>query len=291
MAEVGEPESPLRLSYIDCPPPSGTPSKGVICLIHGFPETSYQFRRVITPLSDAGYRVIAPDYRGAGLSSKPASGYTKSQMATDIRQLLEQLEITEQIWLLGHDIGGMIAYSFALHFPQLLAGVIWGECPIPGTSFYQESCNSLQLWHFVFHNVPDLPEALVSGKERLYLTHFYDKHSYNGSAITKEDVDFYVSQFEKPGAMRCGFELYRAFETDAEENRKHWESHGKCTVPTLALNGEKGFLIKQAGQMCAEAHDELKGNVGVENASHWVAEENPEGFVREVLAFVKQTTT
>lgn len=107
----------VTIHYIDCHAPAE--SKGTILLIHGFPETSYQFRHVITPLSDAGYRVIAPDYRGAGHSSHPRDGYTKVVMAGDIHTLLtKHLGITEPVHVVGHDIGGMIAHAYAASFPK-----------------------------------------------------------------------------------------------------------------------------------------------------------------------------
>lgn len=97
------------LAVITCPPPDGVDAKGVILLVHGFPQTSYQFRRVITPLADAGYHVIAPDYRGAGSSGKPWVGFTKDVMAKDLHTLVtKHFEIIEKIHLVGHDIGGMI---------------------------------------------------------------------------------------------------------------------------------------------------------------------------------------
>ena len=69
-------------------------------LIHGFPQRSYQFRCVVTPLSNAGYHVIAPDYRGAGESSKPADGFTKDVMAKDLHLLLEKLEVKEKVHMM-----------------------------------------------------------------------------------------------------------------------------------------------------------------------------------------------
>ena len=90
-------EDGVNLHYISCPSPEGTKSKGTVLLIHGFPQTSYQFRRVITPISDAGYHVIAPDYRGAGESSKPADGYTKDIMAQDLHTLLEKLGVERKV--------------------------------------------------------------------------------------------------------------------------------------------------------------------------------------------------
>ncbi|KAK3065667.1 hypothetical protein LTS18_002551, partial [Coniosporium uncinatum] len=78
---------PLRLYYTDTKPPTASSPKGTILLLHGFPQTSHQFRHVLSPLAAAGYRVLAPDYRGAGRSSKPpgdAPVYRKSVMAADM---------------------------------------------------------------------------------------------------------------------------------------------------------------------------------------------------------------
>ncbi|CAO1597180.1 hypothetical protein XANCAGTX0491_000999 [Xanthoria calcicola] len=84
--EQSDPE--IRIHYVEAKPAAGTPQKGTILLIHGFPETSYQFRHVLVPLSSAGYHAIAPDYRGAGSSSRPTTGYTKGVLATDLHDLL-----------------------------------------------------------------------------------------------------------------------------------------------------------------------------------------------------------
>lgn len=127
----------MSIFYIDSPA-QGT-EKGVLLLIHGFPETSYQFRHVITPLSERGYRVIAPDYRGAGYSSRTRGleGYRKSVLAADLVSLLDSLSINK-VHVIGHDIGGMVAHSFASRYPDRTRSVMWGECPQPGTKAYGE---------------------------------------------------------------------------------------------------------------------------------------------------------
>jgi pimeloyl-ACP methyl ester carboxylesterase len=111
-----------------------------LLLIHGFPETSFQFRHVITPLSERGYRVIAPDYRGAGYSSRTRGleGYRKSVLAGDMVSVLDALSI-DKVHVVGHDIGGMIAHSFASRYPHRTHSVMWGECPQPGTKAYGQS--------------------------------------------------------------------------------------------------------------------------------------------------------
>ena len=74
-------------------------------------------------------------------------------------------------------------------------------------------------WWFTFHQVPNLPEFLVEGKEREYISSFVKMLGYNPSAITKEDLDMYAEKYSAPGAMRDGFEYYRAFPLDAVQNK------------------------------------------------------------------------
>ncbi|KAI4684250.1 hypothetical protein J4E81_009130 [Alternaria sp. BMP 2799] len=276
----------IRLNYIECAPPRLARKKGVILLIHGFPQTSYQFRHVITPLSEAGYRVIAPDYRGAGQSSKPLTGYQKTQMAEDLHILVqEHFGIKEKIHVVGHDIGGMIAFAYASRYPDDTASVIWGECPLPGTSCYENVKGTPDVFHFVFHQVPDLPEFLIAGKEREYLKHFFDKISYNSAAISPTDLERYALAYSQPGAIRAGLEVYRAFEKDAEENRNWVAEHGKVKVPSLLMNGEK-FMLAQSAEGMANEYNEGAEMVTVEEAAHYIAEENPEAFVKGVSEFV-----
>ncbi|EFQ88710.1 hypothetical protein CFE70_001466 [Pyrenophora teres f. teres 0-1] len=278
----------ICLNYIYSPNDGEKACKGVILLIHGFPQTSYQFRHVITDLAKAGYRVVAPDYRGAGQSSKPLTGYHKTQMAEDLYILIKNhLEIQTKIHIVGHDIGGMIAFAYASRYPDDVASVVWGECPLPGTSFYENVKGSPALFHFVFHQVPDLPEFLIAGKEREYLKHFFDKLLYNSLAITPADLDHYALAYSQPGAIRAGLELYRAFEKDAEENRAWLARHGKVKVPSLLLMGEKCLLAQAAKSMASEYHEAAETAM-VPEAAHYIAEEDPETFIARILDFIEK---
>ena len=278
----------VRISYIDCGPPSAGAPRGNILLIHGFPQSSYQFRHVIKPLAEEGLRVIVPDYRGAGQSSHPAQDFRKSTMARDLFSLVhDHLGITQPIHLVGHDIGGMVAHAYATQYPEHVASVIWGECPLPGTSVYEVNKRMPEQFHFVFHSVPDdLALSLVAGREKIYLNHFFSKLSFNAQAISPLDLEFYTLQYSQPGALRCSFEVYRAFEQDARENRESLRLKGKCTRPVLILSGSQSRHAHEAREMVEEVYagdiqiDEVK------DSGHWIAEENPEGFVQAVLAFV-----
>ncbi|KAI0816471.1 alpha/beta-hydrolase [Xylaria sp. FL0064] len=283
----------VRISYIDSPPNGSEIAKGVILLIHGFPQTSYQFRHVIKPLSEACYRVIAPDYRGTGRSSKPLTGFTKSAMAHDLVRLLKTIAINQKVHVVGHDIGGMIAFMMAARYPSSVASVNWGECPLPGTSAYKEdrTTNAVQQFHFIFHCEIDLAVALVTGRERIYLSHFFQKLAYNTPAITDEDVDHYVRAYEQPGALRCAFETYRAFEEDAHELKDWISENGKLDIPALCLSGAESRHSDTAEGMCTEVHQAGTFEIAfVPDAAHYIPEENPDGFVKETLIFIEKVT-
>lgn len=210
-------------------------------------------------------------------------------MADDIIQLLDALDIRSKVHLVGHDIGGMIAWAIAARHPDRVLTVNWGECPLPGTSVHQQdrTNRAVEQFHFIFHCVRDLPEALIAGREEVYLTHFFNKLAFNTGAIGPEDVDHYVRAYSQPGAMRCALEVYRAFLEDAEENREWVRGHGKCKVPAICLSGEESAHRGQARQMLAEVHEAGTFEVAtVPRAAHYLAEENPNGFVEKTLAFI-----
>jgi pimeloyl-ACP methyl ester carboxylesterase len=281
---------PVRVAFADhLPSPNNTSPKATILLIHGFPQTSYQFRHVLPSLAEQGFRCIAPDYRGAGRSSKNHTDFRKTTIAADMVALLDKLDITEPVHVIGHDLGGMIAFTLASRYPTRVRSVCWGECPLPGTSTYHRdrTDHAVQQFHFIFHSVSDLPEALVAGRERVYVSHFLNKITYNLAAFSEVDIDFYAAAYAEPGAMRCAFGVYRAFEKDAEENREWIDARGKCQVPTMVLSGEFSRHLEEAHDMALEVtQTEMVEQGVVKGAAHYLAEESPAAFVEAVLPFL-----
>jgi len=89
----------------------------LVVLLHGFPEFWWSWRRQIEPLSKH-FRVVAVDMRGYNESDKPDSGYSVANLATDIRDLIDQLGEGEPALLVGHDWGGLVAYQTAMDWPD-----------------------------------------------------------------------------------------------------------------------------------------------------------------------------
>lgn len=288
-------ETGVRLHYYDTGRGSDT-----LVLLHGFPQTSWQWRHVIEPLAQAGYRVIAPDHRGAGHSSRPRNdpgapadvrsgaglargGYTKWEMAGDVHALLhDHLGLTGPAFVLGLDIGSMVGTAYAFRYRDDVRALGYGEASQPGTSYYERMKDTATEWHFSFHRVLDLPEMLVAGRERLYLQYFYDRQ---GARPTAVDTDTFAAAFEQPGAMRAGFDLYRAFGQDAEDIRNALSSGGKLTIPCLGLYGDASLshaaAVEEVGH---EIADEVTVRA-IAGAGHWIAEENPGALVEAVLRF------
>src|ERR687890_2168502 len=150
-----------------------------VVLLHGWPETWYAWHRVMPALAK-NYTVIAPDLRGLGDSSKPLTGYDGKTLAEDIHQLVTQLGF-KTIFLVGHDIGTQVAYSYAATYPTQVKRLVVMDLTIPGF----EPPGMKPIWWRSFHETPDVPEALVQGKEMIYLSWFYRNLAYNPSAITQ----------------------------------------------------------------------------------------------------------
>jgi pimeloyl-ACP methyl ester carboxylesterase len=251
-----------------------------IVLLHGWPETWYAWRHVMPALAK-NYTVIAPDLRGLGDSSKPPTGYDGKTVAEDIHQLVTQLGFNT-IFLVGHDIGTQVAYSYAAAHPTEVKRLAVMELTIPGFA----PPGITPRWWFFFHQTPDVPEALVEGKEMEYLSWHLRGLAYNPSAITQEDINEYVSHYSAPGGMRAGFEYYRAFPENAIQNQNY--SQTKLTMPVLALGAR--YIPVLGGnitmptiiygmQQLAENVQSIK----VTNSGHFIAEEQPQ-FVRNQLS-------
>jgi len=205
-----------------------------VVLLHGWPQTWYAWHNVMPALAK-NYTVIAPDLRGLGDSSKPSSGYDAKTTAEDIYQLVSQLGFNK-IYLVGHDLGALPAYAYAAVHPNNVSKLVLMELTFPGYTPPSIPGNPGRWW-VAFHQVPDMPETLVQGKEREYLTYFFKGLAYNPFAITQSDIDEFVSHYSAPGGMRAGFEYYKALPQDAKEI-KELAASSKLPMPVLALSGD-----------------------------------------------------
>ncbi len=256
-----------------------------LVLLHGFPQTWRCWRHVIPGLVAAGFRVVAPDYRGAGHSSRPLTGYDKKTMAGDIHGLVrDALGIVGPIHLVAHDIGLMVAYAYAQMFPGEVSHLAVMDAPLPGTDVFDRLRADPRVWQFAFHAVRDIPEMLIAGREKPYFQAFINARLFNVGAMDEAEIDYYASAYAAPGALRAGFELYRAFDEDVAAHRALLAANGKLTLPVLAVGGQAsttGPLMAQMMREVAETVIEWRAP----HSGHWIAEENPRALLERLLAF------
>jgi pimeloyl-ACP methyl ester carboxylesterase len=294
---TGEPESLIPMVKPARPPkPSGIDSRfleanGVklhylvagkgepIILLHGYAQNSHMWRPLIAELATTN-TVIAPDLRGFGQSAKPPQGYDKKTMARDIHALAASLGC-KRVRLAGHDIGLMVAYAYAAQFPSEVDRIALMDAFLPGVGDWTKVWLLRDLWHFHFYG--ETPLKLVAGRERIYFEHFWNDFAADRTkSLPERDRRIYAKAYGQPGAMRAGFEVFRAFEQDAADF--HALSMTRLTMPMLVLGGEKAsgeFLIAQ-GRLVA---DDVEGVV-IAGSGHWLMEEAPDQVIPRLVAFL-----
>jgi len=132
-------------------------------------------------------------------------------------------------------------------------------------------------WHFAFHAIPDLPEALITGRERVYLDWFLRRKAANPLNFSDADIDEYVRIFSLPGALRAGLAFYRAASISAEQNRTLVRD-GKLSMPVLAVSADQGSIPDMVAPLRPFA-DDLRGNT-VSSSGHFIPEEQPEAVAQ-----------
>jgi pimeloyl-ACP methyl ester carboxylesterase len=264
----------IQMAYHD--EGSGRP----LLLIHAFPLNSAMWRRQIEALSPR-YRVIAPDLRGLGDSSRPVGGYDKKTVAEDIWRLAHDVLGERRLFVVGHDWGGPVAYALAAQHRDAVRRMAIFDVPVPGDGTPVMFNNR---WHHGLHWELDFPEALTAGREDVYLGFFYRTWGARPDAISEEAQREYLRTYRQPGAMRAGFNLYRATPQDVADNEA-FRAQGKLAMPTLVYGGlqgrGRGMAAMESWQRVAL---DVRGGVA-EGCGHWIPEERPEWVAQELLTF------
>ena len=250
-----------------------------VVLIHGFGETGDMWSPLASVL-EKDYTVVVPDLRGMGLSSHPAGGYDKVTQAGDIRAVLDKLGI-DRADIVAHDIGTMVAYAYAAHYPDKTTHLVIIDSPIPGIPPWNQIVRLPALWHFNFGG-PDA-ERLVAGRERIYLDRFWNEFAGDPSKIDEATRRHYAAIYAMPGAMHSAFAQFLTIaQKDEADNLKLKQT--KLTMPVLAIGAEKAFGANVAIVMRNAATNVRE--VIVPNAGHWLMAEAPAPTISAVQNFL-----
>ncbi|ACU72524.1 alpha/beta hydrolase fold protein [Catenulispora acidiphila DSM 44928] len=256
-----------------------------LVLLHGYPQTWYEWRDVMPALAEH-YTVIAPDLPGAGRSDAPATGYDKKDLAADIHGLLAEIGHDHDIRLVGHDIGTMVAYSYAAAYPRDVTKLVLSEAPIPDPSIYTYpslTADGPGAWHFGFFALTNgLPEQLISGREELWTSKFVDDLEVVKGAVTPNDIDVFSSYLKDPAHLEAGLQWFRTLPQDMTNDAVYQKT--KLTMPVLAI-GASGSLGKAVPDQVRQYAKHVTGVV-VPDSGHWMYEEHPAEMAHILLDFL-----
>jgi pimeloyl-ACP methyl ester carboxylesterase len=268
----------IRCHYVEA-------GKGpTVVLIAGFPQSSYAWRRII-PLLAAKYKVLAIDLPGQGDSDKPADGYDTKTTSERVHALLNKLGETSYVFV-GHDIGSWVGYAFAHAYEKSLRGLVLLDGNIPGVTLQPTitiGADNWRNWHFLFNPIPDLPEILLQGRERILIEWFFNRKTANFiTTFTKADIDEYERVYSSLGGMRGMLGYYRSVLLDMEQNEALKKV--KLAIPVLALGGDAGSAPDIYERMKPLAQL-VYGGV-IKNSGHYIPEEQPAALAQEIISFI-----
>ncbi len=252
-----------------------------IFFLHGWPEDASVFHALMEPLRRTAH-VIAIDLPGIGKSPTPPAAYDKRALAKIVHALIAKLGL-RRVTLVGQDVGGQIVYAYLRIFPGALDRAVIMNVVVPGIDPWSAVLRNPYLWHFAFHNVPNLPETLVTGHEAAYFAFFYDAISAHPGAVGEAARANYLQAYANPQALHTGFEWYRAFGQDEKDNQG---DHSRpVDTPVLYLRGssESGHIEDYLSGFRASGLTNLQGRV-IPDSGHYAIDEQPEA----VLAILRE---
>jgi pimeloyl-ACP methyl ester carboxylesterase len=256
---------------------SESPGDLTFLFIHGWPQNWQCFESVMLRLRQLRplFRTIAFDLPGIGESPTPPLANDKRTLAGIVNGIIRTLEL-RNVCLVGHDAGGMIVYAYLFTYPGVVQRAVIMNVAVPGVDPWDEVIRNPRMFHFAFHAVHGLPERLVAGHEREYFDYFYDAIAATPEGISDRARDIYLGAYQRPVSLQTGFDWYRAFERDAEDNKRFASS--VCKTPVLYLRGGEergGFgLNRYVHGLKAAGLSTVSGRI-IPHSGHFAPDEQP----------------
>ena len=262
---------------------AGNPNGDLVLLLHGFPEFWFGWHEAIAPLASDGYHVVVPDQRGYNRSEKPdgIAAYRIEELAADAAGLVPEFG-HERAHVVGHDLGGVVAWWLALTRPELLSHLVAVNAPHPGV--LEDNLPSLGLlarnWHVLAAQLPWLPEFVCRRRNWKLLCQTMERSSATGT-FTPDDYQRYRRAWSRSGAFPAMLNWHRAMVRYRPEVPEE-----SIEVPTRVIWGRADSFLpwslgRQSADRCADSTLAL-----VDDATHWVHHEFPARVVDEIREHV-----
>lgn len=267
----------------------GDKKQPVLMLVHGWPQSSYCWHEVAQYLED--YYIIAPDLRGLGDSERnlDLKSYTKDELGKDLFALADALEI-DQFYLGGHDWGSAVVQEMALAQPKRIKKlVLINMMIINNFEGKKKAAEKLvkgmfkSSWYQFFQSIPDFPEALIAGKEDVWIRFFSRGIS---RPIPEEAIAEYTRCYQIPHTITTGANFYRTIPAD----RERWKTYvgQKISVPTHLIHGVLDPVIIQEFLYKAETAFTQPIEITYLEGGHFICDEQPQIVAKAIQGFLTQ---
>jgi pimeloyl-ACP methyl ester carboxylesterase len=283
----------VRLHYWIGGDPDGQP----VLLWHGFLSTSFEWQKVAPALAQAGLAVLVPDMRGFGDSDKPAGdvGYDNRALAEEFRALVREIGFGKgrPLILAAHDMGAPPALIWAADHPQELAGLLYIEGPVMLSEVLQkiiaytpQAMVKGSMWWWILPLAPGIPERLVVGNERAFLTWFYEGATAVPNAIAPTTIDECLRTFSGREGVLGAMGVYRAAFTSISQTEPL--TRKKVGVPVIALGGSANGLGAKVGEMVKLVAENVEAHT-MSDSGHFLPEEQPNSVIKHILSMAVKT--
>jgi pimeloyl-ACP methyl ester carboxylesterase len=226
-----------------------------------------------------------------GGSATPPLGYDKKTMATDVYQLIQQLGL-QQVHVLGHDVGGMVAMSLAFNYPEVVKKLIVADglhpsegmmqmslLPAPGTFGHKIDNQQPYTWWMSFNQVKGLPEQLLQGRYRFLLDWLFEYVMIDASKMSEFEREVYAAVYNQPERIRATNAWYQTFNQDIEDAK----SYSQLKMPVLGIASNVSYGFYQYALPTLAAQYQL---VHLADTGHYIFEESPEAVNDAIIAFI-----
>jgi len=247
----------------------------LVLLLHGFPQSSHEWRAQLGPLGASGYRAVAPDQRGYSPRARPlgVEHYRAEPLVADVIGMADRLG-ADRFHLVGHDWGAAVAWHTAGRHPERLRSLAAVSVPHPAAfagALNRDDQRQRSSYIEVFRHEGRAEELLLEddgGRLRAMLA---------GSGLSG-DVDEYVRRMREPGAMTAALNWYRAADVGSIDGL------GPITTPTMYVWSTEDIALGREAAEATVAHVEGPYRFEVlEGVSHWVPEEAADALNRLLL--------
>lgn len=250
-----------------------------VLFLHGFPQDATSWDGVVDPLHEHGFRTLAPNLRGFSPGARPKRRrtYVAAKTVGDALALLDAAEV-EQAHVVGHDMGGYVAWHLASAHPERVRTVTSLSTPHPAamSSVALRSTQGLRSTYMLLFQLPWLPDHLLDPPNSTGWRTFV-------RGLPPHQAQHYAERLRQPGALSAALNWYRALPRDIVRPSLRIR---RITVPTLYLWGE---LDPALGRAAAEATAEFVAApyrfVTLPRTGHWIPERAPEAVTEELLDF------